>query len=67
MTKCGFCAGSRTLATASRNVRGLLTVETDKVTVEIEAPGAGVLLEQKAEQDQFAKSNEVVAVIEALD
>jgi pyruvate dehydrogenase E2 component (dihydrolipoamide acetyltransferase) len=39
---------------------GLLEVETDKVTVEIEAPSAGVLLQQKAEQDQFAKFNEVI-------
>ena len=46
---------------------GLLEVEADKVTVEIEAPSAGVLLEQKAERDQFAKFTEVVAAIEAQD
>jgi len=46
---------------------GLLEVETDKVTVEIEAPSAGVLLEQKAHEDQYAKFNAVVAIIEAED
>ena len=46
---------------------GLLEVDTDKVTIEIEAPSGGVLLEQKAQADQVAKFNAVVAIIEAED
>jgi len=46
---------------------GLLEIATDKVPVDIKAPSAVVLLEQKAEEDQFAKFNDDVAVIEARD
>jgi pyruvate/2-oxoglutarate dehydrogenase complex dihydrolipoamide acyltransferase (E2) component len=46
---------------------GLLEVETDKVTVEIEAPSACVRLEQKAQENQFAKFTAVVAIIESED
>ena len=48
---------------------GLIEVETDEVTVtvEIEAPSADVLLEQRAQQDYFARFNEVAAAIEAQD
>jgi len=47
--------------------KGLLEVETDKGTVEIETPSAGVLLEQKAQEDQFAKFNAVGTIIESGD
>ena len=46
---------------------GLLEVETDKITVEIEAPGTGVLLEMKVLEGEFAKFNDVVAVIEVAE
>jgi pyruvate/2-oxoglutarate dehydrogenase complex dihydrolipoamide acyltransferase (E2) component len=42
----------------------LLEVETDKVTVEIEAPDDGVLGELKAQPGDTVKFNSVVAVID---
>ena len=42
----------------------LLEVETDKVNVEIEAPGDGLLAEIKAREGDFVKFGAVVAVID---
>jgi pyruvate/2-oxoglutarate dehydrogenase complex dihydrolipoamide acyltransferase (E2) component len=41
----------------------LLEVETDKVNVEIEAPGDGLLAEIKVREGEFVKFGAVVAVI----
>lgn len=43
---------------------GLLEVETDKVNVEIESPGDGLLKEIKAQVGDIVKFSSVVAVIE---
>ena len=43
---------------------GLLEVETDKVNVEIESPGDGVLKEIKAQEGDTVKFSAVVAIIE---
>jgi len=45
----------------------LLEVETDKVTVEIEASDSGVLDEVRAKEGEVVGFNSVVAVIERKD
>jgi pyruvate/2-oxoglutarate dehydrogenase complex dihydrolipoamide acyltransferase (E2) component len=45
----------------------LLEVETDKVNVEIEAPGAGRLVEIRAQAGNEARFNAVVGIIESED
>jgi pyruvate/2-oxoglutarate dehydrogenase complex dihydrolipoamide acyltransferase (E2) component len=45
----------------------LLEVETDKVNVEIEAPGAGRLVEIRAQAGSDARFNAVVGIIEGED
>ena len=45
----------------------LLEVETDKVTVEIEAPASGRLVETLAKEGDVVKINSVVAIIENND
>jgi pyruvate/2-oxoglutarate dehydrogenase complex dihydrolipoamide acyltransferase (E2) component len=45
----------------------LLEVETDKVTVEIEASDSGVLNEVRAKEGEVVGFNSVVAVIERKD
>ncbi len=42
----------------------LLEVETDKVNVEVEAPGDGILSQVNAQEGEFIKFGVVVAVIE---
>jgi pyruvate/2-oxoglutarate dehydrogenase complex dihydrolipoamide acyltransferase (E2) component len=42
----------------------LVEVETDKVTVEIEAPDSGLLSEVQVEEGEFVKFNSTVAFIE---
>lgn len=44
---------------------GLLEVETDKVNVEIESPGDGVLKEIKAQEGDTVKFSAVVGIIES--
>jgi len=45
----------------------LLEVETDKVNVEIEAPGAGRLVEVRAQAGSEARFNAIVGIIESED
>ena len=42
----------------------LITVETDKATMEIESPVAGTLIEQRAEVGARLESGDVYAVVE---
>lgn len=43
--------GLRNASDSLQEGEGLLEVETDQVTIEIEAPSDGVPLEQKAQED----------------
>ena len=45
----------------------LLEVETDKVSVEIEAPDSGLLSEVRAQEGDAVSFNSVVAIIERKD
>lgn len=45
----------------------LLEVETDKVTVEIEASDSGLLSEMRAKEGEVVSFNSVVAIIERKD
>ena len=45
----------------------LLEVETDKVSVEIEAPDSGLLSEVRAREGEVVGFNSVVAIIERED
>jgi 2-oxoglutarate dehydrogenase E2 component (dihydrolipoamide succinyltransferase) len=48
----------------SRKGEAPLEVETDKVNVEVEAPGDGKLTEIRAQEGEFVKFGAVVAVID---
>jgi 2-oxoisovalerate dehydrogenase E2 component (dihydrolipoyl transacylase) len=43
----------------------LITVETDKATVQVESPVAGTLVEKRAEVGVVLESGDVYAVVEA--
>jgi 2-oxoisovalerate dehydrogenase E2 component (dihydrolipoyl transacylase) len=43
----------------------LITIETDKATLEVESPVAGTLVEQRAEVGATLASGDVYAVVEA--
>jgi len=54
----------KTQGTRVQKGEALLEVETDKVNVEIEAPGDGQLTQISAQEGDFVKFGAVVAVIE---